>query len=315
MPAPNPHLLLLLAAAWSAGLFCLVTGSTGESGGGSCELSVARGGALYNFSLAAPTPAHPHGVLSEDGFYKVAMNDSVIWFQLCDQMIFNFDPPLCLRCEACGGPLRCGTQCSALVSHYIRGYDVCTTIGRASESHLSLIDESNPQKGVVVKMSSSKCSFSVFIFCDSAVAQVSKFKLTFFSSLSFSLSILHSYFTVLVSSLIFQLPDKFSQSGNCDYVTVLRHPSGCARSVSASGDGWGWLGTSFITILCLLGGYILIGAIYRYYFLGIHSVEAIPNLEFWKSLPTKLKSVFVPSTRNPRSRSRDARGPYAPVNN
>uniref|UniRef100_A0ACD5YLZ3 Uncharacterized protein n=1 Tax=Avena sativa TaxID=4498 RepID=A0ACD5YLZ3_AVESA len=282
MPAPNPHLLLLLAAAWSAGLFCLVTGSTGESGGGSCELSVARGGALYNFSLAAPTPAHPHGVLSEDGFYKVAMNDSVIWFQLCDQMIFNFDPPLCLRCEACGGPLRCGTQCSALVSHYIRGYDVCTTIGRASESHLSLIDESNPQKGVVVKMSSSKCSFSVFIFCDSAVAQ---------------------------------LPDKFSQSGNCDYVTVLRHPSGCARSVSASGDGWGWLGTSFITILCLLGGYILIGAIYRYYFLGIHSVEAIPNLEFWKSLPTKLKSVFVPSTRNPRSRSRDARGPYAPVNN
>lgn len=25
--------------------------------------------------------------------------------------------------------------------------------------------------------------------------------------------------------------------------------------------------------MCLLGGYILIGAIYRYYFLGIHSVE------------------------------------------
>uniref|UniRef100_A0ACD5XP53 Uncharacterized protein n=1 Tax=Avena sativa TaxID=4498 RepID=A0ACD5XP53_AVESA len=213
MPAPNLLVLLLLAAAWSAGVFCLATGSTGESGGGSCELSVEHGGALYNFSLAAPTPAHPHGVLSEDGFYKVSVNDSVIWFQLCDQMVFNFDPPVCLRCEACGGPLRCGTQCSALVSHYIRGYDVCTTIGRASESHLSLIgknhglhslqisllyesylvvcsaggktDESNPQKGVVVKMSSSKCSFSVFIFCDSAVAQ---------------------------------LPDKFSQSGNCDYV-------------------------------------------------------------------------------------------------
>lgn len=29
----------------------------------------------------------------------------------------------------------------------------------------------------------------------------------------------------------------------------------------------------FCRILCLLGGYILIGSIYRYYFLGIHSVE------------------------------------------
>ncbi|XP_047086611.1 uncharacterized protein LOC124698135 [Lolium rigidum] len=279
MPATKLRLLLLVAATWSLGLLCP---AAGEAGGGSCELSVARGGALYNFSLAAPTPAHRHGVLSEDGFYKVAMNDSVIWFQLCDQMIFNFDPPVCLRCEDCGGPLRCGTQCSALVSHYIRGYDVCTTIGRASESRISLIDESNPQKGVIVKMSSSKCSISVFIFCDSAVVQ---------------------------------LPDKFSHSGNCDYATVLRHPSGCARSVSSSGNGWGWLRTSFITMLCLFGGYILIGAIYRYYFLGIRSIEAIPNMEFWVSLPQKVKSVFVPSTRNPRSRSRDSRGPYAPVNN
>lgn len=66
MLAPRQHLLLLLllAAAWSAGLICI---AAGESGGGSCELSVARGGALYNFSLAAPTPAHRHGVLSEDG--------------------------------------------------------------------------------------------------------------------------------------------------------------------------------------------------------------------------------------------------------
>ncbi|KAM3313864.1 hypothetical protein ACQJBY_033021 [Aegilops geniculata] len=214
-------------------------------------------------------------------FYKVAMNDSVIWFQLCDQMIFNFDPPVCLHCEDCGGPLRCGTQCSALASNNIGGYDVCTTIGRASGSHISLIDDGNPQKGVIVKMFSSKCSISVFIFCDSAVAQ---------------------------------LPDKFTQSGSCDYVTILRHPSGCARSVSDAGNGWGWLGTSFIIILCLLGGYILIGAIYRYYFLGIHSVEAIPNLEFWISLPQRIKSMFVRSRRNRRSQSRDTRGPYTTVN-
>jgi hypothetical protein len=65
MPAPKLRLLLLLVAAiWSLGLLCP---AAGEAGGGSCELSVARGGALYNFSLAAPTPAHRHGVLSEDG--------------------------------------------------------------------------------------------------------------------------------------------------------------------------------------------------------------------------------------------------------
>jgi hypothetical protein len=54
-------LLLLLAAACSSGL-------AGAAGGGSCELSVERGGALYSFALAAPAPAHRHGVLSEDGY-------------------------------------------------------------------------------------------------------------------------------------------------------------------------------------------------------------------------------------------------------
>ncbi|KAF8683824.1 hypothetical protein HU200_044762 [Digitaria exilis] len=230
---PLLFLLLLLAAACCCGI-------AGEAGGGSCELSVARGGELYSFALAAPTPAHRHGILSEDGFYKVAVNDSTLWFQLCDEMLFNFDPPMCLNCEDCGGPLRCGTQCSALVSNTIRGYDVCTTIGRLSKSQLSLIDESNPQKGLIVKMFSSKCSISVSIFCDPTVAQV---------------------------------PDKFSVSGRCDYATAFKHPSGCARSVSASGSGWGWLGTLFITIMSLLGGYILLGAVYRYYFLGIHSAE------------------------------------------
>ena len=61
---PLNLLLLLLAAAWSISLLCL---AAGEAGCGSCELSVTQGGALYNFSLAAPTPAHRHGVLSEDG--------------------------------------------------------------------------------------------------------------------------------------------------------------------------------------------------------------------------------------------------------
>ncbi|KAJ1297564.1 hypothetical protein BS78_01G386300 [Paspalum vaginatum] len=283
MSAPGPHLpppllllLILLAAACSCG-----RAGAGAAGGGSCELSVERGGELYSFALAAPTPAHRHGVLSEDGSYKVAVNDSVLWFQLCDEMLFNVDPPMCLHCEECGGPLRCGIQCSALVSNNIGGYDVCTTIGSLSKSYMYLIDENNPQKGVIVKMFTSKCSISVSVLCDSNVAQA---------------------------------PDKFVVSGHCDYATTLKHPSGCARSVSASGSFWGWLNTLIITILCLLGGYILIGAVYRYYFLGIHSAEAIPNLEFWIGLPQRIKTIFVPSTRSHSSYNRDGLGTCAPLN-
>ncbi|CAL4938972.1 unnamed protein product [Urochloa decumbens] len=284
MPAPGPRppprpVLLLFILLFAAACSCGLAGA-GGGGGGSCELSVTRGGALYSFALAAPTPAHRHGVLSEDGFYKVAVNDSILWFQLCDEMLFNFDPPMCLNCEDCGGPLRCGTQCSALVSNNVGGYDVCTTIGSLSESHLSLIDESNPQKGVVVKMFSPKCSISVSVICDSTVAQV---------------------------------PDKFVVSGHCDYATTFKHPSGCARSISASGSGWGWFGTLFKTILSLLGGYILIGAVYRYYFLGIHSVEAIPNLDFWISLPQRIKTMLVPATRNRVNYNRDGLGAYVSV--
>jgi len=66
MPPPGPRLpplllLLLLTADCSSGL-------TGAGEGGSCEFSVERGGELYSFALAAPTPAHRHGVLSEDGY-------------------------------------------------------------------------------------------------------------------------------------------------------------------------------------------------------------------------------------------------------
>lgn len=68
MPPPGPRLpplllLLLLGAACSCGLTV-----TGAGEGGSCEFSVARGSELYSFDLAAPTPAHRHGVLSEDGY-------------------------------------------------------------------------------------------------------------------------------------------------------------------------------------------------------------------------------------------------------
>ena len=80
------------------------------------------------------------------------------------------------------------------------------------------IDESNPQKGVVVKMFSSKCSISVSVLCDSIVAQVSRF-------LHLQLLELYVYF-VSLSPLFYlstlfsrsQVPGKFVISGDCDYV-------------------------------------------------------------------------------------------------
>ncbi|XP_058075140.1 uncharacterized protein LOC131223691 isoform X2 [Magnolia sinica] len=181
---------------------------------GSCELSVFHGSSLYNFSLTRPSPKYPHGVLSEDGFYKVSVNETLLWFQLCDRMIFNHDPPGCFDCQDCGGPLHCGMKCSALVANNIGGYYVCAAIGKASNSDITLIDKNDPQKGVTVKMSTSvlesNCSLSVSVFCDSK-------------------GILGPY--------------SLNRSGDCNYATELRHPSGCATIISIRGRGWRWFGT------------------------------------------------------------------------
>ncbi|THU46367.1 hypothetical protein C4D60_Mb09t04190 [Musa balbisiana] len=182
-----------------------------QGGGGACELSLRHSDVLYNYSLASPTDKFPHGVLSEDGFYKVTVNETSLWFQV----------------------------------GFIR------------------TDQNSPQKGVVVKTSSIgpkvNCSLSVSVFCDSNEAQVS---------------------------------DTFNITGNCDYAVVLRHPSGCAKVIYVNGKGWGWFGTLMMIILCLLVGYVLVGTIYRFFFLGIQGIEAIPNLEFWLSLPYRASAFF-----------------------
>ncbi|XP_042429211.1 uncharacterized protein LOC122016082 isoform X2 [Zingiber officinale] len=247
--------------------------SLGGGGDGVCELSVRRQDVIYNYSLASPTSKYPHGVLSEDGFYKVVVNDTSLWFQLCDQMIFNHDPPRCFGCQDCGGPLHCGTACSALVASNVGGYPVCTTIGRSSDLYIALIDQKYPLKGVLVKSSSfgtqDNCSLSVSIFCDSNEVRV---------------------------------PNSLNITGKCDYAVALRHPSGCAKVIYVNGRGWGLFGTVLMIILCFLVGYILIGTVYRFFFQGIHGAEAIPNLDFWLSLPHRAKNMldsvcFTPSWR------------------
>ncbi|KAF9591913.1 hypothetical protein IFM89_010271 [Coptis chinensis] len=250
-----------------------------------CELSVSHGDKLYNFSLASPTWKYPHGVLSEDGFYKIARNGTVLWFQLCDGLIFNHDPPRCFDCQDCGGPSHCGMGCSALVANPLGGYYVCTTIGRSSSTKVNLIDEKNPSMGVVVKISSSgvltNCSLSVSVFCDSNGLQG---------------------------------PNLLETVGTCDYATVLRHPSGCAKTVSLHGNGLGWFSTLLIIVLCFFVAYLLAGTAYRYFSLGIRGVHAIPHLEVWLSLPHRIQGLFRSLIRRFRRPTQGHRSTYSPVN-
>ncbi|XP_057475400.1 uncharacterized protein LOC130763497 [Actinidia eriantha] len=252
---------------------------------GVCDLSIVDRNKLYNYSLASPILKFPHGVLSEDGFYKVAVNETVLWFQLCDSMIFNHNPPTCIDCKDCGGPSRCGMACSALMSNKIGGYPVCTTIGRTSNMIIHLIDEKNPHTGVIVKMSNSRpelnCSLAVSVICDSRGVQG---------------------------------PQALEKVGICDYATQLRHPSGCAKIVSVHGKGLGWFGTFIIIILCLFGGYLLAGIVYRFFYLGVRGIDVVPNLEFWASLPHRIQSMFMSLVRKFRGPSEGYRSSYSPVN-
>ncbi|GAU29405.1 hypothetical protein TSUD_149750 [Trifolium subterraneum] len=209
-----------------------------------CQFNFRDANKLYNYTLSSPIPNFPHGILSEDGFYKVSVNQTTLWFQLCDGMIFNHDPPKCADCWDCGGPTRCGMECSALVANKIGGYHVCATIGRGSDIDIDVIDKKNPHIGVIVKMSSGglkyNCSLAVSVLCDLNGVQA---------------------------------PQTLERSGDCNYATELKHPSGCAMIVNVHGSGWGWFGTFLVILLCLFAVYLLAGIVYRYFFLKIRGIE------------------------------------------
>ncbi|XP_022851038.1 uncharacterized protein LOC111372856 isoform X2 [Olea europaea var. sylvestris] len=250
-----------------------------------CELSVKDHDKLYNYSLASPLSKFPHGILSEDGFYKVAANGTVLLFQLCSTMIFNHDPPMCVGCKDCGGPSHCGMGCSALVSNKIDGYPVCTTLGLPSSMLIDVLDKKSPHTGIIIKMSNNgpqhNCSLSVTVICNSNGVQG---------------------------------PQTFDTVGFCDYTTQLKHPSGCAKIISSHGQGLGWFGIFMVIILCLFGVYLLAGTLYRYFVLHIYGIDAIPNLDFWASLPRRIQSLFTSLVRRLRGPSYGYRSSYSPVN-
>lgn len=133
-----------------------------------CAWATTTNGKMYSFNLVSPTKGYPHGILSEDGFYKISAKskdgETNYWFQLCEHMKFNFNPPLCENCEGCGGLGHCGETCSALVSSSYPGYSLCTTLGYPESIYYSLINQDKPEQGVRVNMttcnkSKPNCSF------------------------------------------------------------------------------------------------------------------------------------------------------------
>ncbi|GLT92922.1 hypothetical protein SLE2022_107330 [Rubroshorea leprosula] len=250
-----------------------------------CDFSFINDNKLYNFSLVSPLPGFPHGVLSEDGFYKVTANETVLWFQLCDGMVFNHEPPTCVECLDCGGPAHCGIECSALAGSNVFGYPVCTAIGHVSKMNVDIIDKNNPRKGVIVRMSSTSqknnCSLSVSVICDSNGVQG---------------------------------PDSMEILGNCNYATMMRHPSGCATIIHVHGKGWGWFGTLLTVIFCVFGAYLLAGTVYRFFILGVRGIDVIPNLELWGSIPHRIQRSFSALVRRFRGPSEGYRSSYSAVN-
>ncbi|CAA6661848.1 unnamed protein product [Spirodela intermedia] len=255
-------------------LLWLLCSSPLGSVAGVCELSVVQGSTLYNYSLPLLRPKTPTAPkrrwvflispLSYPSdllnflcvFYKIVVNDTSLWFQLCNQMIFNHDPPRCLDCEDCGGPSHCGMKCSALVENNIGGYAVCTTIGQTSSLDVELIDGASGPK--------RNCSLSVSIFCDMKGVEEPEL-LEVRGSCDYGLVLRHP--------------------SGCP--TII--------SIDGKGLGWfGTLLVICLSAFqntLLNGTYFSAGIIYRFFFLKVRGADVIPNLEFWSSAPQRLRRM------------------------
>jgi hypothetical protein len=267
------------AMAW-AGMFLVAflavarTGSAQTCGEvdtpDACEFAATTNGKMYSFNLATPISGYPQGALNENGFYKVVDGERAFWFQLCEHMKFNYDAPYCENCEDCGGPGHCGESCSALMSSSYSGaseqFRVCTTLGYPGSVHYSLIDQKQPELGVRVNMTTCKesksiCSFSVLVKCSRSGVEPPT--------------------TVTNSS-----------SNGCDYEAILKHPAGCPVVTNVRKGGWGWFGSLFFLFLLVFSLYMAVGIAYRVTALGVSGLEAIPNLDTWRALPSKIQ-MFV----------------------
>ncbi|KAL0321814.1 UNVERIFIED_CONTAM: hypothetical protein Scaly_2477800 [Sesamum calycinum] len=231
---------------------------TGDSVSELCELSFKDSNKVYHYSLVSPLRKIPHGILSEDGFYKVAANGTVLWFQVGSiRIVVVLHAVVWAAVHLSNNieviPVRLlhnqTTQQILDNQTYELGYPVCTTIGQPSSTIIDVRDRKSPHTGVIVKMthtgSKRNCSLSVSVICNSNGVEG---------------------------------PQTLETVGFCDYNTELKHPLGCAKIISSHGNGLGWFGTFMLIILCLFGAYLLAGAVYRYFFLHIRGIDILGGL-------------------------------------
>jgi hypothetical protein len=89
--------------------------------------------------------------------------------------------------------------------------------------------------------------------------------------------------------VVVQDPTDVKNVSQCAFETVMKHPVGCPVVTTISRGGWGWFGTIIIVLVCGFIVYMAIGIAYRVTVLGVSGFEAIPNLDFWQDLPSKIK--------------------------
>ncbi|KAM0043067.1 hypothetical protein Hdeb2414_s0010g00336881 [Helianthus debilis subsp. tardiflorus] len=102
-------------------------------------------------------------------------------------------------------------------------------------------------------------------------------------------------------------PKTLEKVGNCNFVT------GCAIVLAIKDNNLGWFSTLLIILLFLFGGYLITGAAYRFFYLGIHGIDIIPNLAFWASLPHRVRNSFWSLVRRFRGPSHNYRSSYSRV--
>ncbi|KAE8694834.1 Leucine-rich repeat and IQ domain-containing protein 3, putative isoform 2 [Hibiscus syriacus] len=97
--------------------------------------------------------------------------------------------------------------------------------------------------------------------------------------------------SLLCDSAGAQGPNSMEKLGTCEYATMLRHPSACATIISIHGKGF--VSYASLEPICFL---------------------AIPNLDFWISLPHRTQMYVSSLVLQFRGPSASQGGSYSQVN-
>jgi len=96
-------------------------------------------------------------------------------------------------------------------------------------------------------------------------------------------------------------PSSAVESPSCAYTITWATSAGCALATNPVGDvgsgGGGLSGGDVFLIIFFCGGflYVVIGMAYNFKFRELRGVEMVPNVDFWRGLPSLIKdgSIFT----------------------